>query len=131
MIRFILPKENFNAAYFLNLRNWFHPVVGIAINYLLSIALFCNRIEFPLSAEYWNNYLYPIYCSVPAFIAGFFGEKRQDKISGKSLSDMRDVYFTGVPSLIGGYLSMIFVSWYLALSLVIISLLLIVFKHKK
>jgi hypothetical protein len=131
MIRFIFPKENFNAAYFQNIRNWYHPIVGIAINYLLSILFFCNRVEFPLLPEYWWNYLYPIICSVPAFIAAFFGEKKQDDDTGTSVSDMRDVYFTGFPSLIGGYLSMYFVSWYLALSLIIISLLLIVFKHKK
>ena len=126
-----LPKAGFDQAYFKSIRNWYHPVIGISINYFFSILIFCNRVEFPLSYKYCQNYLYPFLCSVPAFFAGFIGEKVQDKITGKDVSDMRDVYFTWLPSLIGGYLSMWFVSWYLGVFLIITALLLIVFKFKK
>ena len=131
MILFNLPKLGFDRAYFKSPRNWYHLVVGIAIKYFFSILIFCNREEFPISAEYWWNYLYPFICSIPVYFIAFYGEQKQDEATGKSVSDMRDVFFTGFPSVLGGYLSMCFASWYLAISLIIIALLLIIFKHKK
>lgn len=128
---FKLPKTGFDKTYFKDIRNWYHPVVGITINYVLSLLIFCNRVEFPLSLEYWWNYLYPFICSVPTFFLAFYGEKKQDEMTGRSVSDMRDVYFTGFPSLIGGYLSMILPSWYIAFFLITVTIILITFKHKK
>lgn len=90
---FNLPKLGFDMAYFKSARNWYHPVVGIAINYLFSILIFCNRVEFPLSYEYWWNYLYPFICSIPVYFIAFYGEQKQDEATGKSVSDMRDVFY--------------------------------------
>jgi hypothetical protein len=117
--------------YFKNIRNWYHPYVGNAIGYLFSIVIFCNRNNFPLSLEHWNNYLYPFAGAIVSMFVAFYGEKKQDDITGRSVSDMRDVYFTGVGGLLGGYLTMLFANWYLAIVLTISSIALIIFKHKK
>lgn len=118
-------------AYFKNIRNWYHPYVGNAIGYLFSILIFCNRVKFPLSYEYWNNYLYPFAGAILSMFIAFYGEKKQDEITGKSVSDMRDVYFTGVGGLLGGYLTMLLTSWFIAIVLSATAIILIIFKHKK
>jgi hypothetical protein len=118
-------------TYFKNIRNWYHPYVGIAIGYLFSILIFRNRVKFPLSYEYWNNYLYPFAGAILSMFIAFYGEKKQDDIAGKSVSDMRDMYFTGIGGLLGGYLTMVLTSWTLVIVLSITSIMLIIFKHKK
>jgi hypothetical protein len=128
---FNLPKLGFDKTYFKNLRNWYHPYVGIAIGYLISLVIFCNRNNFPLSLEYWNNYLYPIVGLILSMFIAFYGEKKQDEITSRSVSDMRDVYFTGLGGLFGGYITMLYANWYLAIALTISSIALIIFKHKK
>lgn len=128
---FNLPKLGFNKAYFLSLRNWYHLVVGIAIGYLFSIIIFCNREYFPLSWEYWNNYLYPFVGAIASMFVAFYGEKVQDDATGRSVSDMRDVYFTGFGGLLGGYLTMLFANWFMAIVLSATAIILIIFKHKK
>jgi hypothetical protein len=118
-------------TYFKNIRNWYHPYVGIAIGYLFSLAIFSNREHFPLLLEYLNNYLYPFAGAIVSMFVAFYGEKKQDEITGKSVSDMRDVYFTGVGGLLGGYLTIPVSNWYLAAFLSVTAVILIIFKHKK
>jgi hypothetical protein len=128
---FKLPKLGFNMAYFKDKRNWYHVLVGIAIGYFLSVAFFSNRNYFPLSFEYFNNYLYPFLAAIGSMVFATFWEKRQDKITGKSVSDIRDIFFTGFGGLLGGYITMVFASWRFATLLIMVAVILIIFKHKK
>ena len=116
--------------YFKDIRNWYHVLIGFTFGYLISLVLFSNREKFPISWEYFNNLLYPIVGAILVGFASFMWEREQDKIT-PDVSDMRDVYVSGLSALLGGYMTMIFDSWFIAIPLVIISALLVIFKYKK
>jgi len=115
--------------YFKEIRNWYHFIVGVTAGYLITLVLFSNREKFPISWEYWNNALYPLAGGVFVAIASLLWEKRGDKIKPNS-SDMRDVWFSSVSAVLGGYLSMIYASWYIAIPMTVLSAYLII-KHNK
>ena len=105
------------------MRNTYHYGIGFAIAYAFFIIFKLN--EFPLSLEYWNNYLTSLAGVVLSGSVGFIWEYYQSAKNG-SFFDINDVFRSGVGGLIGGIFAFLFVSQTLMIALIIISAILVI-----
>ncbi|WP_445453082.1 hypothetical protein [Flavobacterium sp. 25HG05S-40] len=122
-------KTSFKT-YIKDIRNWYHVLIGLAVGYDFSLLLFCNRQSFPLSLEHPTNYFYPFLGGVLVCVVSAGWEYAQDKMTRKDVSDSRDIFMGGFGAAIGGYITMLYASWYFAIPISIISSI-VFFKHYK
>lgn len=111
-------------------RNWYHSLIALTLGFDITLIFFSNRENFPISWEYWNNSFYPLVCGVIVGIISGLSEYRQDRVTA-NVSDMRDVYNGIIFATIGGYLTMIYANWYVAIALTIISAIIFIQHYKK
>lgn len=116
--------------YFSDIRNYYHAFISLTLGYDITLAFFSNREKFPISWEYWNNSLYPIVGGVIVGIVSALWERRQDKIRNGA-SDVRDIYNGIIMAIVGGYISLFYGNLFIALTLTILSVLVIVKNYKK
>lgn len=112
------------------MRNFYHIIIGFAIGYFAFLLFGINVKNFPLTAEYWNNFLTPLLGLIIAAIPAFFWERFQETKLGMR-SDMNDVYRTGLGGFFGGLLAMFWINWILCIVMVCISIYLVVKHYKK
>lgn len=109
-------------------RNNFHYIVGFTFGYLIGIVTGMNK--FPISLEYWNNLFTPILIGLLVSMCAFWWERWQERKLGGTF-DKKDILRSGLGGVAGGFFSFIFVSWYIAIPLFILSTYLLIFKYKK
>lgn len=105
------------------MRNLFHYLCGFSFVYAIAILTDIN--EFPLTLEYWNNYLVFILFPFLGFFLGGVWEWFQSYTYG-SYYDWQDVGRTAIGGLFGGCLTFFFVSQSLMIALIIASALLVI-----
>ena len=112
------------------MRNFYHIIIGFAIAYLAFIILGINLKEFPITIELFTNALTPLLGGVISAIPAFFWERWQERKFNAPF-DLMDIFRTAIGGIIGGALAMFFVSWWLAIPMVLVSGYLVVFHYKK
>jgi hypothetical protein len=112
------------------MRNFYHIVIGFTIAYLFFIVFGINTTNFPLSLEYWNNFLTPLLGGIIAMIPAFFWERWQEKKFNATF-DYNDIWRTGLGGLFGGITAMFFFNLILIIALPIISVYLVTKHYKK
>lgn len=118
-------------TYLKDKRNWYHALIGLTIGFdVIMIIGFYNREKFPLSWDDLRTLLAPGVGAVISWLIAFYGEKKQDEVTENS-SDMRDVWFTTIFAFIAGEVAIFYPSWYAAIALTIISVIVFITQYKK
>lgn len=112
------------------MRNLYHYIVGFTFAYIIFIVLGINTVNFPISLEYWNNAFTPLLGAIFVAIPAFFWERNQE-IRFNAVFDINDIYRSAVGGLLGGFIAMIYSSWYIVIPMAVISSYLLIFKRNK
>lgn len=109
-------------------RNNYHYIVGFSVGYAIGIVTGINT--FPISLEYWNNLFAPILIGLLVAMGAFWWERWQERKFGAKF-DKKDILRSGLGGVAGGFFSFIFASCFILIPLLLLSIVLVIFKHKK
>ena len=119
---------------YLTIRTLYHCLLGLDIGYILYLLGF-NLNNFPLTEGRWNNaFVFGINFLVGIFICWLWDRWQIKKLKVQNANIKVDTIkqiITGFFAVLGGYLAMIYASWYVAIPLTVLSAYLVTKHYKK